>query len=455
MRQEQTPTITILGTGYVGLTTAALTAMAGMRTYVVDPNPARLESVRAGKSFFYEQGLDVLVASAVKQGLIIPTASYADAVPESDIVISSVGTPDNPDGSSNLSYIFAAATEAAQYLKPTAVYVQKSTVPVGTGAKIKQLFQERGVPAAYVSNPEFLREGTALADSLWFDRVVVGGDNQAALERVLQVYRTIEKHRAGIAKLAALQVPARHQSGRYITTKLESAELIKVTSNAFLTVKISFANSIARLSDAVGADIVEVMDAVGADARICRAFLNAGRGYGGGCFPKDVSGLISAGLEQGVELEIMRASQAVNDAMPGYIIEKLQDALGGSLAGRTVAVLGLSFKAGTSDARRSPGIKLANILVTADAQVRSFDPKAHPEAKEFLDDAVTLASDIADALQGADAVIVATDWQEFLTYAPNDYARTMHGTVFVDAMNRFDIRAISDAGLRYIGVGRG
>lgn len=454
MRQEQLPTITILGTGYVGLTTAALTAAAGMRTYVVDPNVERLESVRQGKSFFYEEGLDALVASAVGSGLLIPTASYADAVPGSDIVFSSVGTPDNPDGSSNLQYIFAAATEAAQYLQPGAVYVQKSTVPVGTGAKITQLFAERGVPAAYVSNPEFLREGTALADSLWFDRIVVGGDDADSLQRVLDAYRTIEKHRSGIAKQAGLRTPEHRQSGRYITTKLESAELIKVTANAFLTVKISFANSIARLSDTVGADIVEVMDAVGADTRIGRAFLNAGRGYGGGCFPKDVSGLISAGLAQGVELEILRASQSVNDAMPGYIIEKLQEALGGSIADKTVAVLGLAFKAGTSDARRSPGIRLANMLVVAGAQVRGFDPKAHHEAKEFLDTGVVLAPNIASALQGADAVIVATDWQEFLQHRPGDYARDLQGRVFVDAMNRFDIQAITDAGLQYVGVGR-
>jgi UDPglucose 6-dehydrogenase len=451
---DTTPTVTILGTGYVGLTTAALFAAAGMKTFVVDPNPKRLESVRAGKSFFYEEGLDPVIAEGVAEGLLIATPSYEESVPNSDIVISSVGTPDNPDGSSNLSYIFAAATEAAKYLKPEAVYVQKSTVPVGTGAKVKRLFAEAKLPVAYVSNPEFLRESTALRDSLWFDRIVVGGDNQEALEKVLAVYRTVEQARDAIAALAGITPSKQQQSGQYITVNLESAELIKVVSNAFLALKISFSNSIAVLADKVGADVVEVMDAVGADARIGRAFLNAGRGYGGGCFPKDVSGLIAAGLEQGVNLEIMRAAQAINETMPGYIVEKLQDALGGSLNGRKVAVLGLAFKAGTSDARRSPGVAFANSLAVGGAHVTAFDPQANDEAAPMLKDA-KVAATIEEALEGADAVIVATDWPEFLAYTPEQYAAKLGGKVFVDAMNRFDIPAVTAAGLRYVGVGRG
>ncbi len=446
--------ITILGTGYVGLTTAALTAAVGIKTYVVDPNDKRLAAVRKGRSFFYEVGLDPLVADGVKKGLIVPTSSYAKSIPGSDIVISAVGTPDNPDGSSNLSYIFAAATEAAQHLKPGTVYVQKSTVPVGTGSNIKAIFKRAKVRSSYVSNPEFLREGTALADSLWFDRVVVGGEDRKALKRVMAVYKTIESQRDGIANLAGLTPPVKHLASRYMTTKLESAELIKVTSNAFLTLKISFANSIALLSDKVDADILEVMDGVGADSRIGRAFLNAGRGYGGGCFPKDVSGLIAAGLDNGVSLEVMRASQAVNESMPGYIIEKLQTTFDGSLRGCSVAVLGLSFKPGTSDSRRSPGVAMANILVKAGAQVRAFDPKAHEEAAESLNKAVKLATGMEAALKGADAVVVAIEWPEFLAYAPAAYAKQLGGNVFVDAMNAFDMDAITAAGLHYIGVGR-
>lgn len=451
MKQQ---TVTILGTGYVGLTTAALTAMAGMKTYVVDPNPTRLDSVRAGKSFFYEAGLDALVARSVSEGMLVPTSSYAEAVPGSDIVISAVGTPDNPDGSSNLTYVFAAATEAAKHLAPHAVYVQKSTVPVGTGERVRGLFRAAGLANAYVSNPEFLREGTALFDSLWFDRVVVGGDDAAAMDRVCAVYRAIEAARDDIAALAGLDAPLVLPAGAYETVGLESAELTKVTANAFLALKISFANSIAMLADKVGADVTEVMHAVGGDVRIGRAFLQAGRGYGGGCFPKDVAGLMAAGLERGVDLAIMRAAQAVNEAMPGYIIEKLQVAMDGSLEGRRVAVLGLSFKAGTSDARRSPGITIANMLAHAGAEVQAFDPKAHAEAKDTLDAAVRLAASIPQALERAEALVVATDWPEFITYPADEYAKHLDGGWLVDAVNRFDAVALQAAGVKYIGVGR-
>jgi len=452
---NNTPTITILGTGYVGLTTAAIFSAAGIKTFVIDPNPTRLESVKSGKSFFYEEGLDPIIARGVEQHLLIPTDSYAEAIPESSIVISSVGTPDNTDGSSNLSYVFAAATEAAKYLKQDAIYVQKSTVPVGTGNKVKDIFSAAGCDVAYISNPEFLRESTALMDTLWFDRVVVGGDNQDAISRVMGVYRTVEAKRESITEMAGLTKPTNSDAGKYITVNLESAELIKVVSNAFLALKISFANSVALLADKTTADVTEVMDAVGSDARIGRAFLNAGRGYGGGCFPKDVSGLIATGQSLGVDLEIMRAAQTINEAMPGYINEKLQTMLGGSLDGHKIAVLGLAFKAGTSDVRRSPGIVFVNNLATHGATVSVYDPKANTEAAPLLNKAVVQGSSIEDTLQGADAVIIATDWKEFLEYGLNTYAEHLSGNIFVDAMNCFDIEAVTNAGMRYIGVGRG
>jgi len=451
----KTPTITVLGTGYAGLTTAALLAAAGMKTYVVDTNTDRLASVRRGKSFFYEEGLDPLIAAGIQQGTLIPTSFYKASVPQSDIVISAVGTPDNPDGSSNLAYVFAAAKEAAQHMQPHAVYVQKSTVPVGTGQKVRAIFDTAGITNAYVSNPEFLRESTALQDSLWFDRIVVGGSDRAALDQVVGVYRTIEAARETIARTAGIAAPATPPEGTYTYVNLESAELIKVVSNTFLALKISFANSVALLADKAGADVTEVFDAVGADRRIGRAFFNAGRGYGGGCIPKDVSGLITAGLEQGVDLPIMRAVQEVNDAMPGYIIEKTQLALGGSLQGKRISVLGLSFKAGTSDCRRSSAITIANTLAERGAHVHAYDPQSNAEAKPLLHKAVHIAKDTHAALDGADAVIVATDWPEFISLPAADYAKAMYGTVFIDAMNRFTIADIIGAGLQYVGVGRG
>jgi UDPglucose 6-dehydrogenase len=449
------PTVTILGTGYVGLTTAALFATAGIKTYVVDTNEVRLESVRQGKSFFFEEGLDLLVTKGVTEKMLIPTTSYKESVSQSSVVISSVGTPDNPDGSSNLSYIFAAATEAINYLQPGATYVQKSTVPVGTGARIKKMFADASVSVSYVSNPEFLRESTAVPDTLWFDRVVLGGDDQAAIEKVRRLYRHVETARDTIVSISGIQPPVKLPRGEYIITNLESAELIKVVSNAFLALKISFANSIALLADKVGADVTEVMDAVGADQRIGRDFLQAGRGYGGGCFPKDVSGLLMSGLEMGVDLSIIRAAQVLNDGMPAYILEKMQDKLDGSLQGKTVAVLGLSFKPHTSDVRRSFGVQFSNDLVELGAHVRAFDPEANDDATKVLRSGVTVMASLDAAVANADAVVIATDWPLFLSHTPEAYGRALVGNkLFVDAMNRFDVATITEAGLCYIGVGR-
>lgn len=452
---DQSTTIAILGTGYVGLTSAAMFAAAGYKTYVIDINPERLEAVKQGKSFFYEAGLDPLVAEGVKNGKLIPTDSYAEAVPDADIIFSCVGTPDNPDGSSNLSYVFGSAEEAARYMQPGAVFVQKSTVPVGTGAQVKNTLLVGGKQFPYVSNPEFLREGTALSDSLWFDRIVVGGDNQIALDAVMDVYKTVYKKRGDIAKTAGLETPKQPPKGEYITTNLQSAELIKVSSNAFLALKISFANSIAKLADASEADVTEVMQAVGADPRIGKAFLNAGRGYGGGCFPKDVSGLISSGIEHGVDLEIMQAVTTVNESMPGYIAEKLQTVLEGNFEGKHIAVLGLAFKAGTSDTRRSPGVALANILARRGAKVVAYDPEALDEARPELRRGIRTADSVEESIEGADAVLIATDWPQLLDYPLENYAKHLaNAKIFVDCMNRFEMEKVTQTGLKYVGVGR-
>jgi UDPglucose 6-dehydrogenase len=441
-------TITVLGTGYVGLTTAALLANAGYTVYAVEPNQERLNVIKQGRSFFYEAGLDPVIKTALDSGRLIPTDSYEDSVPHSDIVFSCVGTPDNPDGSSNLTYVFNAAQQARELMQPGTTYVQKSTVPAGTGAKLEAEFGILGKDIRYVSNPEFLREGTALSDTLLFDRVVAGGNDTAAVDNVLDIYRTLESRRDDILKIAGLD--GSEKTGEYISTGLASAELIKVTSNAFLALKISFANSIAKLADAAGADIIEVMDAVGADARINRAFFVAGRGYGGGCFPKDVSGLIASGLDYGVDLEIVQATKQVNDSMPGYVAEKIQDALGGSLLGMRIGVLGLAFKAGTSDARRSPGVALANLLSESGAVVTAYDPKANSEAQSELVSKINLTEKLNVALEQPDAVVVATDWPEFRRLTPEAFETR----IVVDAVNCLPKPAFIDTGLTYIGIGR-
>ncbi len=445
-------TVTILGAGYVGLTTAALLAHSGYKVFVVEPNPKRLDIIKTGRSFFYEDGLDPVIKAAIDAGNLVPTDSYEASVPSSQVVFSCVGTPDNPDGSSNLTYVFSAAEASAELMRPNTIYVQKSTVPVGTGAKIEEQFKANNRDVAYVSTPEFLREGTALYDSLFFDRVVAGSHSDEAAEKVLDIYRNLEKHRGIIASIAG--VAPTQRKNLYIATSLNSAELIKVTSNAFLALKISFANSIAKLADKAGADIVEVMDAVGTDERIGRAFLSAGRGYGGGCFPKDVSGLIASGLDYGVDLDIMQAAQAVNQSMPGYIVDKLQDALGESLKGKKVAVLGLAFKAGTSDVRKSPGVALANSLHQAGATVQTYDPQAKEEAAEDLLSGVTQYDSIEAALSGAEGAIIATDWQEIVDYPAADIKNQLSGAILIDAVNCYPKKEAISAGLRYFGVGR-
>ncbi len=453
------PTITVIGSGYVGVTSAAIFANAGYQVYALEINPKRLAAIKAGRSFFYEDYLNPLLEEAVKSGRLIATDSYKEAIPYSDIVFSCVGTPDNPDGSSNLSYIYAAASETAIHAKSGLVYAQKSTVPVGTGAKVEEIFHDADAKISYVSNPEFLREGTALLDSLWFDRVVVGGADPLATKAIIDVYQHVSDLRSTIAQVADMTPGNTVVSDpEYIATSRNSAELIKVSANAFLALKISFANSIAKLADAAGADVVEVMDGIGADARIGRSFLNAGRGYGGGCFPKDVSGLISSGLQHGIDLGIMQAASAENHAMPGYILEKAMNHIEGeSFAGKKVAFLGIAFKAGTSDVRKSPAIKMVNLLSEKmEANVHAYDPQALTEedARGQLHGDVVVAPDMNSALRDADMVIIATDWNEFKEFPLETYATLLNGTILVDAMNCLDPTAVRDAGLTYVGVGR-
>jgi UDPglucose 6-dehydrogenase len=454
-------TTTVIGMGYVGITYAAILANAGHTVYAIEINPERLDSVRTGKSFSHEDHIDPLLAAGLASGLLIPTDSYGDAIGESDIIFSCVGTPDNPDGSSNLSYVYSVVDQVAKLVGDSQkIFVQKSTVPVGVGEKLQQLFKDSHTNVQYVSNPEFLREGTAVMDTLWFDRVVVGGSRKKATTAIINVYKQITAQRDTIATLAGLTLPSKRKvnADKYIVTSINSAELIKVTANAFLATKVTFANSIAKLADAAGADIVEVMDAVGADPRIGRAFLNAGRGFGGGCFPKDISGLISSSTDYSVEIDILHAVVQENDSMPGYIIDKAMNAAsGGSLAGKHVAVLGLSFKAGAADFRRSPSIRIANLLVeSAGATVKAYDPAADKTlyVKNNLNNSVTIVENVEDALTNVDAVFIATDWQEFKAIDAQRYAELMSGTLFIDCMNSFSPDVIRSAGLTYIGVGR-
>lgn len=444
--------IVIIGAGYVGLSTAAILANTGNEITLIDVNQERLATIKQGRSFFFEVGIDPLISKAIKDGTLIPTDQYGDAIKEADIVLSCVGTPDNPDGSSNLQYVFSAAEDCAKLMKQNAIFVQKSTVPVGTGKAVQQKMNRADI--GYVSNPEFLREGTAIEDSLYFDRVVCGGDNQDAINTIFAIFKEVEEKRDTLAQLGGLQVNSTDVQPSYISTSLESAELIKVTANAFLALKISFANSIAKLSDKVGADVVEVMDAVGQDKRIGRAFLNAGRGYGGGCFPKDVSGLISAMQQHGADPQILTAAQNINQSMPEYIVSRLEKELG-DLTGKKIAVLGLAFKSGTSDTRKSPGIMIANLLTRNGAQVSVFDPKAMKEAEPMLNNGINHAESIEQAINNNEAVLITTEWPEFKTLDANEITQLLIGRkVLYDCMNLYSTSFSGHSNLKYIGVGR-
>lgn len=445
--------IAIIGSGYVGTTAAALLALSGHTVKALDVDKHKVEAINNSTAPFYEEGLDEILSKAIQKGSLTATIDYEAAISDADFIFSCVGTPDRPDGSSDLQFVFKAAETAAKYLKPGAIYIQKSTVPVGTGRRVMKVLPKN---ISYVSNPEFLREGTAIYDSLMFDRIVVGGDDPDSIKKVLSLHKTVENNAVKISKIAGLEISdeLKDQKGHYIGTQLESAELIKVTSNAFLALKISFANSIAKLSDATGADITEVMDAVGADRRIGRAFLNAGRGYGGGCFPKDVSGLISSAAEFGVDMPIMTAATEVNESMPGYIASRAEEILGGSLQNKKVAVLGLSFKAGTSDARKSPGVKLANLLDKAGAQVSAYDPHANGEARKELRDGVSIANNALEAMKDSNAVFIATAWPEFKDINFAHVKVIMQGDLVYDADNCLNFAALKDTGLRFVAVGR-
>lgn len=385
------PVITIAGIGYVGLSFAAVLSNVGYKVYALDVDERKVSLLKKGKAHFSEAGLDELIQKGIDNCNLVPTISYQEALKDADIVFSCVGTPDLPDGSSNLEYIFQVATEVVKYGKEGVILVQKSTVPVGTGGQIIDAMrkQKPKFKFSYVSNPEFLAEGSAIYDTFVSDRVIVGGNDEKAVEQVVSVYADIDNYKTKVeldGLSAFAYIYKNKKKGKdvldktpVVRTTLESAELIKVTSNAFLSLKISFANSIAKLCDKSGANIVEVMDGVGLDSRIGRSFLYAGRGYGGGCFPKDVSGLIKIAEKYGVRLPIMDASVGVNSGMPEYVVNKIAD-LRTQISELRVGVLGITFKPGTSDVRKSPAVEIVRLLLERGCEVVVYDPKGMEEA---------------------------------------------------------------------------
>jgi len=432
--------IAMIGTGYVGLVSGACFADFGHRVTCVDKDSAKIASINQGRMPIWEPGLDGLVKANVERGRLSFTTDLPSAVADAEAVFIAVGTPARRgDGHADLTYVFDAAREIAAALKGPVVVVTKSTVPVGTGDSIAKILAESGAPAGtgVASNPEFLREGAAIADFKHPDRIVVGAEDEATRAALREIYRPLFLNRAPI-----------------LFTGRRTAELIKYAANAFLATKISFINEIADLCEAVGADIQDVARGIGLDNRIGPKFLHAGPGYGGSCFPKDTLALLRTAEEAGVAQRIVETVVAVNDARKTAMGERVRKAVGGDLAGKRIAVLGLTFKPNTDDMRDAPSLALIAALTEGGASVCAFDPVGREQAEPLLP-AVEFAPDAYAAADGADALVIVTEWDEFRALDLGRLAAAMRGKALVDLRNVYDREEAERAGLVHYGVGRG
>ncbi len=427
----------IIGSGYVGLTTGACFAEVGHKVICVDNDQRKIDSLLAGKIPIFEPGLEDLVHRNVSSGRLSFTNSIEHGVDHSQIVFIAVPTPPQPDGSVDLSYIERVAREIAAVLKEYRVVVDKSTVPVKTGEKVADTIKRYNSTEAefdVVSNPEFLREGCAVDDLMKPDRVVIGSNSDRATALLKQVYEPF---------LAPILV-----------TDINSAELIKHAANSFLALKISYANALSAICEASGADIEKVADGIGADKRIGRHFLNAGLGYGGSCFPKDIAAFISIANDLGVPFTLLQEVQRINKAQRERFVKKIRDTLW-VLRDKRLAVWGLTFKPDTDDVRSSVAIDLVNDLLSEGAHVTVYDPKGAEKAREYkLIEGAKFAATAMEATDGAEALILATEWREFENQDLAEVKRRMHTPLVFDGRNLFDPATMKDMGFRYYGVGR-
>ena len=434
--------IAVIGTGYVGLVSGAGMADFGMNVVCVDKDAEKIAKLEAGEIPFYEPGLKELVHKNVAAGRLSFTTDLAEAVKRALVIFICVGTPPAPDGSADLSAVKEVALALAEIIDEYKVIVTKSTVPVGTNRWLKRLIDEHkrhDVQVDVISNPEFLREGCAIEDFMRPDRVVIGGESEQAIAIIKDIYRP----------LYLAETP-------FVITDLETAEMIKYASNAFLATKISFINEVALLCDRVGADVVTVAKAMGLDPRIGPRFLNPGPGFGGSCFPKDVRALAYLGRQNELPLYILEAVLKVNERQRRATVEKVRRMCGGKLKGKTVAVLGLSFKPNTSDVRESPALEIVEALLKEGARVRVYDPVAMEEfrrAKPKLH--LHYAKDPYEAVEKAHCLLILTEWNEFRYLDLERIKKTMAEPAIVDARNIYEPARMKRLGFRYEGMGRG
>ena len=429
--------ITMIGTGYVGLVTGTCFAESGNDVTCLDVDSRKVQLLNDGGVPIYEPGLEELVKRNAAAGRLTFTTSYEDAIPSAQCVFICVGTPQDESGAADLRYVQSAAESMAPYLNANAVVVCKSTVPVGTNRRVAAWIQAKTDTAfSMASNPEFLKEGSAIDDFTKPDRIVVGVDDPAGAEILLELYR-----------------PFLRTEKPFISVGIESAEMIKYAANCMLATKISFINEIANICERVGADINEVRKGIGHDARIGFAFLFPGVGYGGSCFPKDVRALAALASEYGVEPRILRTVDETNNQQKQVLFRKLLDYFGGDLSGRTIAVWGLSFKPRTDDIREAPALVMIHSLLEAGAIVKVHDPVALENVRKEIGDRITYCDHHYDACEGADAIAIVTEWNEFRN--PDfDYIKLkMKSPVIFDGRNLYDRTKMAARGFHYSGIG--
>ncbi len=429
--------ICLIGTGYVGLVTGTCFADLGNQVTCLDIDENKIAQLQRGEMPIYEPGLKELVARNVAAQRLTFTTSYPDAITNADFIFIAVNTPPSPDGEADLQYVRSAAESIAQVLNHYAIIVNKSTVPVGTGDAVAEILEANGkkpgIDFDIVSNPEFLAEGTAVYDFMQPDRVVLGGTNPEAVNKVAQLY-----------------LPLRCT---IMTTDLRTAEMIKYASNAFLATRISFINEIATICEKVGADVKEVAAGMGMDRRIGRAFLNAGLGYGGSCFPKDVKALTWMAEINGCHPQLLRSVMEINRDMRRQVLTKLRELLGG-VRGKTIAIWGLAFKPNTDDVREAPALDIIHLLQTEGAKIRAYDPVAIEPARRVLNH-VTFCENAYATAENADALVLITEWNEFKQVDLGRVAQLMKQKVLIDGRNIYEPNRMRALGFTYRGIGRG
>ncbi len=428
--------LSVIGTGYVGLVTGAVFADMGNEVICVDKDEEKIAALRAGMMPIYEPGLEEMVRHNVEEGRLSFTTDTEEAVRRSEVVFIAVGTPSLPDGQPDLSQVEDACRHIARALNAPKVIVNKSTVPVGTGDVVRRWI-EQYAPSDHpdfevVSNPEFLREGSAIYDTLHPDRIVIGAANQNAAMKLIELYAPLERP--------------------MIITDVNSAELIKYASNCFLAMKISYINAIARICDLSGADVTLVAKGMGYDKRIGDQFLQAGLGWGGSCFPKDVSAMIATADALGYDFQLLKAVKQINDEQPLYFVGKMRDALDG-LEGKRIAILGLSFKPNTDDLREAKSLQIIAALLAEGAEVRAYDPIAMPKARAIFPQ-ITYCENAYDAATDCDAVAVVTEWNEFRQINLEKLRQAMRRPLLFDGRNIYNPHKVKQAGLEYYGIGR-